>query len=167
MIIITNPTATRIKASAYELDVTPDGISVIIAGESIAVLNPHTALDITEGETGFIPDEDCGDVTFNRTYAGSDKAIFEWTCKSSLWEKKTTILTCLEDRFEYSTAVCGNGTVDSVNYFLTRKDGPLYRRTAEQKAAPTNSAMAFSPTSTSAPATVHIPQINPSRFTPP
>ena len=123
MIIITNPTATRIKASAYELDVTPDGISVIIAGESIAVLNPHTALDITEGETGFIPDEDCGDVTFNRTYAGSDKAIFEWTCKSSLWEKKTTILTCLEDRFEYSTAVCGNGTVDSVNYFLTRKDG--------------------------------------------
>ena len=117
MIIITNPTATRIKASPYELDVTPDGISVIIAGESIAVLNPHTALDITEGETGFIPDEDCGDVTFNRTYAGSDKAIFEWTCKSSLWEKKTTILTCLEDRFEYSVTVKGSGNVDSVNYF--------------------------------------------------
>jgi len=108
-------TQTSVIANAYALELRESEVTIILAGEKVAYLNPLSALNVTnDDDTTFSADVESGVVTFTKV----GDAVWQWTSASSLWEKKVYTLTCYENRFEYVITVYGKGRVDTVNYFL-------------------------------------------------
>lgn len=110
------------KTTPFNVNVTADSIELILAGETVATLNPLSSLYVTnDTDDGFIEDVDSSAASFEETVIDSCPA-YVWTVSSSLWEKKTFTLIRRVDRFEYFVTVCGKGRVDSVNYFLSQNE---------------------------------------------
>lgn len=118
MKITTTPTSFLVTAASYALDVSETSIAVILTGETVATLPPFAAVEQTIDDETAAPDKTVGEVTFAQVADTTEKAVFQWTAPSSLWEKKICTLTCLENRAEFAVTVRGSGKVDSVKYFL-------------------------------------------------
>lgn len=105
----------HIRAASYELDVRPDAISVILAGEQVALLRPASAVNVLAGgeEKKDVPGELCFAESGDK-YA----RVFTWTAKTANWDKVEYVLTARESHAEYFVRVYGKGAVDSVEYFV-------------------------------------------------
>lgn len=118
MVRTSNDGIYRIQTAVYGLEISDRWVSVIMAGEEVAKLNPASALPVTAEGTETTPDVDDWDsFKLTETAEADGSYTYIYTAKSSIWEKKEYIFKCFETRFEYSIRVTGKGAVDSVNYF--------------------------------------------------
>lgn len=105
-----------IRASSYELDVRPDSIRVILAGEQVASLRPASAVNLLKDgeEVKDVP----GMLTFAETKSDKYERVFTWTTSTSVWDKVEYVLCAKESHAEYYIRVYGKGDVESVEYFI-------------------------------------------------
>lgn len=104
----------NIRAASYELEVRADAISVILAGEQVALLRPASAVNkvCAEGKK---------DIPGSLTFAEAKEKgayIYTWSGKSSEWDEVVYTLRVMESHAEYFITVRGKGDVDSVDYFI-------------------------------------------------
>ena len=116
MIYTKTPTAVRIDAGNYALEIDKNNISVILAGEQVACLRPASAVNTVSGDT-VTDDAAAGELTLAEEKT-PDGYKFTWTGKSACWDKKEYIVLAKESHFEYFIRVTGKGSVDTVNYFI-------------------------------------------------
>lgn len=139
MICLKNDKTTNIKSGTYELSLSPDAISVILAGEQVALLCPASAVDMTGAEgtvedscsgsglesgsnSGLGSDSCSGSVknplTLTEEKLSDSEYVFTWRGGSDLWDAKEYVIRALETHFEYSVRVRGRGKIDRVRYFI-------------------------------------------------
>jgi len=103
------------KGKNYLLSVTEDRFTVKCEGEEICSLIPTTAVEtVTEADGVFTDHKDLLETL--TSFAKKEDGIFQWTAKSSLWEKTYT-LTCDPDGFTYSVTAKGSGSIGQICYF--------------------------------------------------
>ena len=112
MTITKNLNGYRVNASTYSLEISPDAISVILAGEEVADLCPSSAVNTLVGKD-VVLDTVPGELSFS-----FDGTEFTWTAKSECWDKTEYVLRAFESHAEYFIRVCGKGDVERVDYFI-------------------------------------------------
>lgn len=123
MYITKTPAATHIAAATYAIEVNESSISVILAGEEVANLQPASAVDtVTECGGEFTEHKDIPAVLSFSEEQTAEGYTFTWTSKSSIWEKTEYVLIAKEYHFEYFVRVTGKGNVDRVKYFSGNVD---------------------------------------------
>lgn len=105
-----------VKGASYDLLIRGHIIDVIISGVAFASLDIRTSVNQTNDDLSVTTDVEDAIPTLSSIESKQGKAVFNWTNKSSLWEKRY-MLVCTYTRFRYYMTIKGHGRVDSVNYF--------------------------------------------------
>jgi len=112
----------HIRKWTYELEIDAAEIRVVLDGCTVAALDVRTAVPQTAADGRRMEDNEPELPIFTQ----KDENTFVWTGKSSLWTKKTYMLTCTPLRFLYDVTVEGRGSVDGVEYFSGNGRGSRY-----------------------------------------
>lgn len=123
MTVIQKEASVRFETASYTIEASENAISVILAGEEVACLQPSSAVDtmVRKEDGTAVTASDCGigGLTFSYVVENGTPTVI-WTGRSASWDNTEYILRAYETHAEYCIRVRGKGDVDSIYYFSGR-----------------------------------------------